>query len=1017
MKKYNAKRVGFFGSKITVLSLTAVLFSAQLCFGLSVSSYATNTDGVTFTCSSEFCRSYEADAATLSGTAAVATDHSGYSGSGFAAGFVSSTTAQALFTVTAPSAGQYRVQLKYSAGNGASSNTGLYVNGSMIKTLSCPVTASWEIWATRTDTVTLNSGSNTIAYRATTSSTYCINLDNIVVTSNSGTGGSTSLMKVQICQPDIVHLTYTPTASFPSKTQLVVTATWPTPSFSTSDVGDTVTLQTSRLKAKVSRTTANVTYTDLSNNVVLAEAGKSMPSATIEGVSTYSVLTDFYSPADEGLYGLGQNMINGGSGTVIVNYKGNFQTVAQEYAVPANTFHNAIPVLMSTRGYGVYWDNYSKSWFYGGDAGNTQYRYISECGSMMDYYFFYGPELDTVVSKYRSATGKAPLFPKWCFGLIQSKDRYQSQAEFLAVKNGYRNNNIPLDCIVQDWHYWDGAGAMGCNCFNSNWTNIPAMMTECHNANIHTMLSIWSEVESGSALYTTLNTMGALWPSDGAFRFLDAYHTNGRETYWNSIRDALFIPHGWDGWWLDNDEPFPYPNSFNRHSLTTAMGTGCLYYNTYTTMLTKTGYANWRRDIAGKRCVILHRACFAGQQAHSGMTWNNDIPCNFGTMANSIPSGLNSTITGVPYWCTDIGGYWGNSVDFTTAANRELMTRWFQYGAFQPVFRIHGNCMSGQGKELYSTTWDATTRANLLLIDKLRYRLMPYLYSLGWMVTNNDYTPMRHLVMDFRTDANVKAIGNQYMFGPAFMVSPVTTQGATTRSVYLPAGTWYDFWTGATVAGGTSITASAPLNHIPLYIRAGSIVPMGPEIQYATQRADTIELRVYPGADGSFTLYEDEGDNYNYETGSYATIPMTYTNSTGKLHIGGRIGSFTGMLSSRVFAVVFVTSGHGSDEPKTAAPDCMVNYSGTGVTACPAVGICGECAAEKAVNPKTFSLKAAFERIDLPQEFSGKTKEIVLYACSGRLLQKAVTNKDAVNLRRDFGLPSGVYIVKVKVVR
>jgi alpha-D-xyloside xylohydrolase len=298
---------------------------------------------------------------------------------------------------------------------------------------------------------------------------------------------------------------------------------------------------------------------------------------------------------------------------------------------------------------------------------------------------------------------------------------------------------------------------------------------------------------------------------------------------------------------------------------------------------------------------------------------------------------------------------------------------------------------------------------------------MPYIYSLAWMTTNNDYTPMRHLVMDFRSDANVKGIGNQFMYGPAFMVSPVTTQGATSRNVYLPAGKWYDFWIGDTAAGGTAgrtiTNASAPLNHIPLYVRAGSIVPMGPEIQYATQRADTIELRVYPGANGSFTLYEDEGDNYNYESGSYATIPITYNNSTGKVTIGGRSGSFSGMLTNRVFAVVFVTSGHGSDEPKTAAPDCIVNYSGVGVTACPAVGVFGECAAERAVNPKPFSLKTAFERLVLPQEFSGKNKEIALYDCSGRLLQKAVTKKDAVNLRKDFGLPSGVYIVKVKVVR
>jgi alpha-D-xyloside xylohydrolase len=347
------------------------------------------------------------------------------------------------------------------------------------------------------------------------------------------------------------------------------------------------------------------------------------------------------------------------------------------------------------------------------------------------------------------------------------------------------------------------------------------------------------------------------------------------------------------------------------------------------------------------------------------------------------------------------------------------MTRWFQYGTFCPVFRIHGNCISGQGKELYSSTWDATTRANLLLMDKLHYRLMPYIYSMAWMVTNQGYSIMRHLVMDFRTDATAKGIGNQFMYGPAFMVSPVTTQGATSRSVYLPAGKWYDFWTGDTNSNtaGRTITASAPLNHIPLYIRAGSIVPMGPEIQYATQRADTIELRVYPGANGSFTLYEDEGDNYNYEGGSYATIPMSYNNATGKITIGTRSGSFTGMLSSRVFNVVFVSSGHGSDEAKTITPDCIVNYTGVGVTACPVVGVCNSCAAAKAMNPNPVTMKTAGEKIVLSSEFSGKAKEIALYDCSGRLLGKLVTMRQAVSLRKDFGLATGMYIVDVKVVR
>ena len=625
---------------------------------------------------------------------------------------------------------------------------------------------------------------------------YSTGDDGVTFTCDSGK------MKVQICQPDIVHITYTPTADFPSKTQLVVTRTWPTPSFSTDAAGDTVTIATSRIKIKVSKSTANVTYTDLSNDVILAEAAKSMTAATVENTATYTISTSYYSPSSEGIYGLGQHMENGGSGDIIINYKGQNETIEQHY--DSDGFWTAVPVLVSTKGYGLYWDNYSKSWFYGGDSSSTQFRYVSECGSLIDYYFFYGPELDTVVSKYRTTTGKVPMFPKWAYGLIQSKDKYTSQNEIASVKDGYRNNNIPLDCIVQDWHYWDGAGAQGCYCFNSGYTNIKAMMDTLHKSNIHTIISIWAEVENGSSAYTTFDQMGALWPSDGNTRFIDVYHTNGRETFWNYIKNAFFDPdvQGWDGWWFDNDEPLDYPDHFDRHSLMTAMGVGALYYNTYSTMMSSLAYPNWRRDIPDKRFVMLHRANFAGQQAHSTMQWNNDINSDFSTLKNCVPSGLNATITGIPYWCTDIGGYWGSKVDYTTDKNRELFTRWFQYGAFLPVFRIHGNMKSGQGKELYSSTWDDSTKAHLLMIDKLRYRLMPYIYSLAWMTTNNDYTPMRHLVMDFRTDEKVKNIGDQFMYGPAFMVSPVTTQGDRSRQVYLPDGKWYDFWTGVQNNGG-----------------------------------------------------------------------------------------------------------------------------------------------------------------------------------------------------------------------
>ncbi len=327
---------------------------------------------------------------------------------------------------------------------------------------------------------------------------------------------------------------------------------------------------------------------------------------------------------------------------------------------------------------------------------------------------------------------------------------------------------------------------------------------------------------------------------------------------------------------------------------------------------------------SNKRLFVLSRSAFAGTQRFGAVVWSGDINANWSVLVQQIPAGLNYAASGMPYWTTDIGGYFN-----TSEFNEEMFTRWFQFGAFNSIFRTHGQAP----KELYGSQWSATGKANMLAVDVLHYRLMPYLYSLGWMVTNQGYTIMRPLVFDFQTDSNVFNIKDQFMYGPAILVNPVTSAGATSRSVYLPAGTWYDFWTGATATGGAKVTADAPLSKIPLYVRAGSIVPMGPNIQYATESIDPLEIRVYKGANGSFTLYEDEGDTYNYETGKYATITFTWDDTAGKLSISDRTGSYTGMPASRTFNVVWVGANHGAGTDVVATPDQVVTYTGTATSA------------------------------------------------------------------------------------
>jgi alpha-D-xyloside xylohydrolase len=719
-----------------------------------------------------------------------------------------------------------------------------------------------------------------------------------------------NLLKLEVCADDIIHVVYAPGPSLPAKKSLVVVAgaVPAAPSFQKTDTGDTIVLTTARLRVSVNKTSGAIVYGDSAGNIVLEEPeadGKRITPAIIDGVKTYNLETGFSSPPGEALYGLGEHP------SLHTNYKGR-----DEPDLSQGQATISVPLLVSSRGYGLLWDNDSHMAFSGSEAASTKFRMWMQSGNAIDYYFLYGPELDHVIGNSRLLTGRAPMFPKWAFGLMQSQRDLASQADLLALKDGYRNGAIPLDVLLQDFHYWDPA-PMGSHVLDpARYPDPKGMIDQLHAANVHFMIVVWPQFTKGDANYQELAAANAMLAGDN----YNAFSDRGRAIFWRQLKDKLLVL-GVDSWWLEADAPWTAP------PLSTDVGIGKWMdlANAYPLVHTAGVYEGQRATDPAERVFILSRSSFSGVQRNAAAARAGDMPSTADMLAAQVPAGLGFALSGMPYWTTDIGGWEGT--DWTAPENRDLFTRWFQFGAFCPLFRIHGRDIE---RKLYSTkSWDDATRANLLKADQLRYRLVPYLYSNAWRVTNEGYTLMRHLVLDFPADYNVYDISDQFMFGPALLVSPITAVGVTNRTVYLPSGTWIDFWTGNRVTGGRIVSASAPLDKIPLHVRGGSIVPMGPMIQYASASSDPIELRVYPGADGSFTLYDDEGDGYGYETGAYATIPIAWNDAAQTLTVGARTGSFPGMLALRTFNVVLVSPGYGTGLELSGSYQVTIRYDGS----------------------------------------------------------------------------------------
>lgn len=736
-----------------------------------------------------------------------------------------------------------------------------------------------------------------------------------------------------------------------TKESLSVVARPETVKFSLTDAEGGLLLQSAALQVKLDLQTGRLAFCNRSDgSLLLGEAGTpGFVKVDDAGVPSYRVRQSFTLEADEAVYGLG-NLENGR-----LSQRGVVRTL-----MPGNV-EDGIPFFQSVKGYGIYWDNYSPTEFADRD-GKTSFE--SEVGDCIDYYFLYGGNADGVVAEMRRLTGEVPMFPLWTYGFWQSRERYKSQEELLGVLRKYRELNIPIDGMIQDWQYWGNNYLWNAMEFmNADFSRPQEMMDEIHDRNAHLIISIWSSFGPQTKPYRELEEKGLLfnfstWPQSGiseqwpprmdypsGVRVYDAYSPVARDIYWNNLR--RLYDFGMDGWWMDSTEPDHLDFKPEDMDTPTHLGSFRRVRGAYPLMAVGGVYDHQRAVSSDKRVFILTRSGFAGQQRYGCNVWSGDVVSTWEALRNQVPAGLNFSLTGNPNFNSDLGGFFAGAYNTSyndgsgtrNPAYRELYVRWMQFGVFCPMMRSHGTDVPRElyyygkpGEPVYDALVDAV---------RLRYSLLPYIYATSWEVTHRQSTFMRALMMDFAADRRTWDINDQYMFGSSLLVAPVLRAQYTpelvkqvsaddgwnqeesgdrraqqasevdftrpsSTTLYLPAGTsWYDFWTGERLEGGQEITRETTLATIPLYAKAGAILPIGPDVQYATEKPwDDLEIRVYPGADGSFTLYEDEGDNYNYEQGAYTEILFTWNDASRRLTIGARKGSFEGMLTARKFTLV-----------------------------------------------------------------------------------------------------------------
>ena len=585
-------------------------------------------------------------------------------------------------------------------------------------------------------------------------------------------------------------------------------------------------------------------------------------------------------------------------------------------------------------------------------AGLSPISLWSASAEGIDYVFVRGSTLDEVIAGSRELTGRAALLPRWALGYWQSRERYKTAEELAGTVEEFRARRFPLDVIVQDWQYWRD-GAWGSHDFDpSRFPDPEAMTRRIHALGARVMISVWPRFYPGTAHFDELERAGHLYPLNLAtqtkdwlgnvFTVYDAFSPEARRVYWRQVERSLFAK-GIDAFWLDASEPEvlqnQWPDDLATRMSPTALGPGARVMSAYPLVHARGVHEGQRAAVPGKRVAILTRSAWAGSQRYGAVAWSGDVSARWSALRAQVPAGLSYSLSGMPWWTSDIGGFFvDDPAGNASEAYRELYTRWFQLGAFSPVFRSHGTDTPREPWHFGPPSHPAWR--SLVRFAELRYRLLPYLYTLASRVTREHDTMMRALVLDFPDDPRARDVQDQYLLGPAVLVSPVTEPGVTSRPVYLPEGRWYDFWTGAPVDGGRTIDAPAPYDSMPLHVRAGSILPFGPALQWTGEKpADPVRLVVYTGRDGTFTLQEDDGETDAHEGGAFSTIPLTWSEEKQALTIGARTGAFEGMLAERAFEVAFVDGGTKIPTPGRSparawgdTPDRVVRYSGRALT-------------------------------------------------------------------------------------